>query len=165
MLYHRMPKKPIDFSKTRMYKIVCKDLKVKDTYVGHTTGFSDRTKNHKSDCNNPNSHNYHLKVYKTIRDNGGWENWDMIEIEKYPCKDSQEAAARERYWYEFLNANLNNNVPNRTDNESKKNYRDNNKNSINAPCECDCGGKYSHKHKSTHLKTTKHRNYINSLKI
>jgi hypothetical protein len=27
-------------------------------------------------------------VYSTIRENGGWNNWSMVEIEKYPCKDA-----------------------------------------------------------------------------
>ena len=29
-----------------------------------------------------------------MRDNGGWQNWSMIEIEKYPCNDQQEATKR-----------------------------------------------------------------------
>jgi hypothetical protein len=35
----------------------------------------------------------------------------MIEIEKYPCKDSKEACAKEREWYEKLNSGLNTNNP------------------------------------------------------
>jgi len=31
------------------------------------------------------------KVYKMIRENGGWEMFRMIEIMKYPCKDKEEA--------------------------------------------------------------------------
>ena len=31
----------------------------------------------------------------------------MIEIEKYPCNDFNEARKRERHFYEFLNSNLN----------------------------------------------------------
>ena len=38
---------------------------------------------------------------------GGWENWDLIEIEKYPCRDSKEAHGRVRFYIETLNANLN----------------------------------------------------------
>ena len=30
-----------------------------------------------------------------IRENGDWNNWSMIEIEKYPCNDDNEARARE----------------------------------------------------------------------
>ena len=31
----------------------------------------------------------------------------MIEIEKYPCNDKNEASKQERYYYEKLNAKLN----------------------------------------------------------
>jgi hypothetical protein len=31
----------------------------------------------------------------------------MIEIEKYNCNDGNEARARERYWFEELQAKLN----------------------------------------------------------
>ena len=42
-----MPKKNIDYSKTIIYKIVCKDLAVKDVYVGSTTHFINRKYGHK----------------------------------------------------------------------------------------------------------------------
>jgi hypothetical protein len=106
-----MPRKEIDYSKTVIYKIVCDDLNVTDNYVGSTTDFRKRKSTHKSICNNPNSKDYNRKIYQTIRDNGGWDNWTMIEIEKYPCTDNNEALARERYWVEKLNSSLNINVP------------------------------------------------------
>lgn len=85
-----------------IYKIVCKDLNVKDCYVGQTTDFKTRKNQHKN-----HSIFHHYKIYQFIRDNGGWDNFDMIEIEKFPCKDGNEAKARERYWYEELNSSLN----------------------------------------------------------
>ena len=102
-----MPKKNMDYSKTIIYKIVSNDLNINDVYVGHTTNFIKRKAHHKSHCNNINSKKHNLKVYKTIRENGNWDNWNMVEIEKYPCNDSNEACARERYYYELLNAKLN----------------------------------------------------------
>ena len=35
-----MPRKPIDYSKTHFYKIVCNDTEIKPVYVGHTTDFT-----------------------------------------------------------------------------------------------------------------------------
>jgi hypothetical protein len=97
-----MPKKIIDFSKIIIYKIVCNDLNITDVYVGHTTNFINRKAKHKSDCNNPNSKSYNYKIYNLIRQNGGFENWSMIEIEKFQdCNDINEASAKERYYYEF----------------------------------------------------------------
>lgn len=107
-----MPSKSIDYSKTVIYKIVCNDLAITDIYVGSTTQFTKRKNSHKTSSNisskNP-SHNY--KLYKMIRDNGGWENWTMVQIEEFPCANGNEARNRERYWYEQLNANLNTVVP------------------------------------------------------
>jgi len=108
-----MPKTPIDYTKTCIYKIVCLDLDIKDIYVGSTTGFMKRKQKHKADCNTKKN----LKIYNIINNNGGWDNWEMIEIEKYSCADSNEARQRERYYYEQLNANMNSNTPNRAHRE------------------------------------------------
>jgi hypothetical protein len=102
-----MPKVPIDYTNTIIYKIVCNDSNITDLYVGHTTHFIKRKCQHKYSCTNENSKGYNRKVYSTIRDNGGWDNWSMIEVEKYVCNDSNEATARERYWFETLEAKLN----------------------------------------------------------
>jgi len=113
-----MPKKNIDYSKTIIYKIVCKDLAIKDVYVGSTTRFIQRKWQHKS-----SSYSKKYKdrlIYKIINDNGGWENWEMIEIEKYPCVDGNESTKRERHYYEILNATMNTLSPNRLLNEEEK---------------------------------------------
>jgi len=113
-----MPRKAIDYSKIVIYKIVCNDLTIKDTYVGSTTDFRKRKWNHKATYNAEKS----FKIYKTIRENGGWENWSMIEIEKFPCKDGNEAHTRERYWFEQLQATLNTNFPKRTNAEYRETH-------------------------------------------
>ena len=45
-----MPRKPIDYSKTIIYKIVCKNPEIKHLYVGHTTDITTRKRLHKQDC-------------------------------------------------------------------------------------------------------------------
>jgi hypothetical protein len=117
-----MPKKPIDYSKTIIYKIVCKDLNIKDCYVGHTTNWVKRKSRHKENCNKLNT-----KIYKFIRENGNWENWEMIEVKKYPCNDKREAESEERKIYEELNAGLNNNRPFITEDERKEYNKKKNK--------------------------------------
>ena len=79
-----MPKVEIDYSNTIIYKIYCKDSKFNEIYVGHTTNFIKRKYSHKINCNNLKNH---FKIYDTIRQNGGWTNWSMVEIAKYNCKD------------------------------------------------------------------------------
>ena len=113
-----MPLTKIDYSKTIIYKIVCNDLNVKDTYVGHTTDFTRRKKAHKHRVKMDTKY----KLYETIKENGDWNNWIMVEIEKVNCIDSLEARKRERYWIETLKANLNKIVPTRT---TKEYYIDN----------------------------------------
>ena len=129
-----MPRKAIDYQKVIIYKLVCNDLAVKDLYVGHTTDFTNRKKSHKSCSLNANYTGYNFKVYKMIRDSGGWNNWSMIKIEKYPCNDNNEARSRERYWYEVLNANMESccptfNLEKRKD--YKKDYYVQNKDKVN----------------------------------
>ena len=119
-----MPRLNTDYSKTIIYKIVCKDLNVTDLYVGSTTKFATRKSQHKTICNSEKSKAYNFKVYKMIRDNGGWNNWDMLEIEKFECTDGNESRARERHWYEELEAKMNTCVPNRSDEEYRADHAD-----------------------------------------
>jgi hypothetical protein len=90
------------YSNTIIYKIYCKDNNITDTYVGHTTNFLKRKEAHKCGCKNLNN-----KVYKSIRENGGWNNWNMVEIAKYNCNNLLEARMKEQQHYEELNATLN----------------------------------------------------------
>ena len=102
-----MPKTPMDYSKTIIYKIVCNDLNVKECYVGHTINMTKRKYSHKSLCHNEKNKDHNLKIYQIIRENGGWENWSMLLVEKFPCKDKHEACKREREVYEELGAKMN----------------------------------------------------------
>jgi hypothetical protein len=100
-----MPKDIIDYSNTIIYKIYCKDETIKDTYIGHTTNFSQRKYSHKIACNNIKESSF--KIYKVIQQHGGWDNWDMVEIAKYNCKDSVEARIKEYNHYLLENSTLN----------------------------------------------------------
>ena len=102
-----MPQKEVNYDTTHFYKIVCKDTSITNCYVGHTTNFKSRKHHHKSNCYNTNAKHYNLYVYEFIRENGGWENWDMIEITTEKCLDGLEAKRKERDHIEKLNATLN----------------------------------------------------------
>ena len=115
-----MPKTIMDYSKTIIYKIVCNDLNVKDCYVGHTTDMTKRKCAHKTVCNNEKDKFHNLKIYKIIRENGGWDNWNMLLVEEFPCKDKYQACKREREVYEELDAKMNTNRPYRTQEEYKE---------------------------------------------
>lgn len=137
--------KVIDYSNTIMYKLVPNDVNLDLIYIGHTTNFRQRKGHHKICCNNSNNKAYNLKVYKMIRNNGGWFEWSMIEIEKYCCADSNEARKRERQLMEQYNSNLNTYKPYVTPEEAienKKKY-DNNYRAVHKEKEYEYHTKYS----------------------
>ena len=101
-----MPKTSIDYSKTIIYKI--EHVENEDlVYVGHTKCWDKRKCKHKSNCYNEGGTHYNLKLYKMIRDNGGWNMFRMIEVEKFPCVDKREAERRENEVMKDLKANMN----------------------------------------------------------
>jgi len=73
-----------------IYKLIKKDAINDDMiYIGSTEDIKCRMSTHKIRCNNIKSRNYNYKVYKYIRDNGGWNEW------KYEIIDEVEVALRE----------------------------------------------------------------------
>ena len=102
-----MPKTEINYSNTIIYKITCNDTNIKDVYVGHTTNFVQRKYAHKQTCINEKSSSYKCKLYDVIRNNGGWNNWNMEIINFFNCKDHYEARIKEQEYFVSLNANLN----------------------------------------------------------
>ena len=122
-----MPRRSISYENTYFYKICCKDLNVKELYVGHTVDFTNRKSNHKTTCNNPNAKLYPCKLYTFIRDNGGWDNWDMVLLDVHELNSSLEARRKEREYVESLNAQLNTNLPSRSHQEWKNKFYNENK--------------------------------------
>jgi hypothetical protein len=196
-----MPKKPIDYNKTIIYKLCCKDVGITEFYVGHTTNFNQRKREHKKCCVNEENKDYNIYVHQFIRNNGGWENWDMVLIENYSCENRLDALKRERHWIETLQAKLNKVIPTRTKQEyrennqeeikqkkkeyrennqeeikqkkkeyrdihkeeirkKKKDYRDTHKEELYRVFLCECGINYTHTHKSRHIKTKRHQDFI-----
>ena len=191
-----MPKGKIDYSNSYIYKLCCKNVNIKEEYVGSTSNMRNRKYKHKQNCRNKTSIKYNYLVYQFIRNNGGFENWDMILVEKYNATDNADLRKRERYWKEQLQSSLNSNncYISKEEALTKKNeyyynnkdeillqmkihrdknpelykkrrtqYYNDNKDEMNKNYDCECGGKYTHAHKSRHFKTVKHKNYLLSL--
>ena len=97
-----MTRLKINYQNVMIYKIVCKDLNIKSVYIGSTTDFTNRKYDHKSNCNNINGRKYNYELYQYIRKYGGWCNWDMVLIERYPCLSKLESLRYERIWYEIF---------------------------------------------------------------
>ena len=64
-----MTRLPINYQNALIYKIVCKNLDVKECYVGSTTDFRKRKWGHKYNCNNVKSKHYYLNVYNVKKVN------------------------------------------------------------------------------------------------
>ena len=114
----------------------------------------------------------------------------MYEIEKFPCLDNNEARARERHWYETLNANMNHLLPNNTEADLKiakqrhdTTYRNKEENKARqteymkgyraiqatkdkrkVQVECPCGSICRREDISRHKKSAKHQAYLADLK-
>ena len=122
-----MPKKAFNWKNSVIYKICCKDTDVKEIYIGSTTNMVKRRHDHKKCCNSEKMDRYNLYVYEFIREHGGWDNWEMVLVEKYPCVDNMELVKRERYWYDELKASLNSRRPHITEEERIKHNIENQK--------------------------------------
>ena len=120
-----MPKVRMDYSNTIFYKLVCNDLSINQIYIGHTLNFTKRKYRHKTSCTNPNNKMHHLPVYQFIRDNGNWENWNMVKISTENCETRLDALKKEREYIELHKATLNNRKPFITDEEAKQWWDDN----------------------------------------
>jgi hypothetical protein len=89
------------------YKFVCEDHEIKSCYVGHTTNFMGRRRQHKYCCTNKNSTEYELKKYKIIRENGGWDKWKMVEVHRQICLDKIDCIKIEQKYIEELQTDMN----------------------------------------------------------
>jgi hypothetical protein len=91
-----------------MYKICPKNKDLNFCYIGHTVNFNERQRHHIRNTYNTNdAKHYHLKHYEFIRNNGGWDEWEMVEIEQFRGKTKMEARIREQELIEQHNAILN----------------------------------------------------------
>ena len=109
-----------------IYKLVSTDININEIYVGSTCNFRTRKSHHKGKCNNETDKAYNFNVYKYIRANGGWDAFDMIQLEEVKHDTRQQLHARERYWIEELKATLNKVIPTQTEVEYyAKYYKDN----------------------------------------
>jgi len=104
-----------------IYKLVHKeDEDAYEKYVGHTINFRKRKNKHIEHTNKETSLKYNSYLYKYIRENGGWDCWEMIKIEDYPCKNEIEAKKKERDYILKLKS-MNYSIPLRT---KKEHYQD-----------------------------------------
>ena len=100
-----------------IYKIWCRDVNVKDHYIGSTMDMKNRKSTHKGSCNNTNDRSYNSNVYQFIRNTGGWTNWRMDLIEELQFNTRAELNRREGEIIKSTGATLNKNTAGRTHDE------------------------------------------------
>lgn len=86
-------------------------------YVGSTQNPEQRRDKHKYNTDHPSSDKYEMQLYVHIREHGGWDNWNFVELEIVQFDKRHDLKVRERHWIEHLGASLNKNIPTRTDKE------------------------------------------------
>jgi hypothetical protein len=131
-----------------IYKFECKNKEITNIYIGHTNNEIKRYTEHKSSYNG-SGNNKNCKIYQFIKDNGGWDNWNFIILERFSfSKDI--AFKKEKEWYDQLQPNLNDRSPNGrivSSSEKAKLWRERSGNYV-----CHCGMSVSMSNKARHLK-------------
>ena len=91
------------------YKISCIDKNIDYSYIGSTKNFRCRKNQHKCACTNETSNKYNLLLYKTIRENGGFDNWCMVPIGKGIFENKVDVLIEEQKYINDYNSTLNSN--------------------------------------------------------
>jgi len=177
-----------------IYKLAIKDGSLDECYIGSTSCIKVRKWAHKQDCNNPKQRAYHYYVYEFIRQNEGFQNWDLYPLEEVKYDNKIELLKKEREWVEKLKSSLNKQIPSRTKKEhyevnktkyqeqargkyeeNKEKYKEKNKKwKMNNPeklkkyrekINCECGGKYILSNKISHFNSKKHQKYLSVINV
>lgn len=144
-----------------VYKLYCKDPKIKSFYIGSSIYTLGRVKKlHKSSVVKGKAH-----VYEYIRANGGYKNWDYLILDKVMINCKRDILLKALFWYNKLQPILNSHPP-YTGNggnpqpvtpEKKAEYLNNAKQKTT----CECGAFVSKHHLKRHTRTKKHQIWLN----
>ena len=88
--------------------------------------------------------------------------YEIVLIENHSCENVKELETRERFYIESMNC-VNVVKPGRS---RKQHYLDNIeaiKKFQNTKYNCECGGKYTYRNRTTHQKSKKHLKYLESI--
>jgi len=114
-----------DYNKGCIYMIKSnQDFNNENVYIGSCCNYTRRKCCHKTVCNNPNHKGYNFKLYQTIRDNGGWDEWIMLKLHDFPCNEKYELNLEERRVIDLYKSKLNIKVPTRTKKEYYEDYKE-----------------------------------------
>ena len=105
-----MPKNAVSYKNTVIFKIMCKDVKIKKYFLDYSTGINNKIYLLKKQSLDEKCKKYNSEMNKFIRENGGWENFEYYILEEYKeCNTLNDAKIRIREWKEKLNEEDKNN--------------------------------------------------------
>src|SRR5271156_1824904 len=112
---------------------------------------------------NINSLSYNCKFFKYVRDNGGWDKFEISELEKCENITRDELYSLEKYYIKLLKSPLNSNYT------SQLKYYYKNRDKINdyirnSKTICECGSPISKSKENRHNSSKKHRDFISENK-
>jgi hypothetical protein len=123
-------------------------------YIGSTcTPLHKRLYNHRNKYAQYNQGRYHfVSSFEVVKNDDCY-----IELlEEFKCENKDELNKREGEW---IRTNLNDIVNMRIPSRTKKEYISDNKDNIHKKFDCECGGRYTYKHKYLHIRSKKHTDY------
>ena len=135
--------------------------------MGNTCNWIKRKSLHKHAVNHESNKGHNDKKSRIFRENGGWDNWEMVLIENFSCENDLQARSKEREWLEKLGATMNSCSPIRTREEiiiQHIEYNNNNREIINkknlerngTKITCPCGVTLTLGNILKHRKSKKH---------
>ncbi len=138
-------------------------------YIGSTTKLlCQRLGQHRSNYKSYLKGTSHYVTSFKILEN---DDYSIILIENYPCKNKEELCARERYYIDSIGC-VNKVVPQRTRHQYRKDNKENikqyyieNKIYLNEKCQCSCGVSYIRRSKARHNASKRHQEYFKLLEI
>jgi hypothetical protein len=145
----------MDYKNGKIYTI--RSYQTDEIYIGSTTQtLTKRLSKHKADFKwwKKGKHRY-LTSFDIVK----YDDVYIELLELCPCENKMELFKHEGEFIRSMDC-VNKLIAGRTFKEYLDEYREKNKDKIKQKFNCDCGGKYIHQHKSTHLKTKKHQAYI-----
>jgi predicted GIY-YIG superfamily endonuclease len=162
-----------------IYKISCKDQKIKECYIGSTNNFKRRIRQHTYNSNH--CYNEHHNLYGFINNNGTINNFNFEMLLKVNVDERKELLEIEKQFIKSHNNLLNKYIPNRN---QKEYYHDNydilkqkrlikynnNREEIllkksSTMVTCECGITLTKNHLNRHYKSIKHCQFINSQQV
>ena len=132
-----------------IYKISIKDY----VYIGSTKDFNQRKINHKRACNNLNLKESKFKVYEIIRQNGGWDECEIVPIDEIECETKIQALIHEEKLRLQYKANMNSFAAHRVGKEKENEQK-------REKVICECGVSYGKSNSTHHFRTQKHLDFI-----